>query len=71
MQTIVRAWNSIWSESPDSDILTLRPMPSKPAGMKAMALLMETSRDLISWASFAVIETALGQDECFRLQIQK
>jgi hypothetical protein len=71
MQTIVRAWNSTWGESPDSDILTLRPLPPKPAGLKAVALLIEASRDLISWAPFAVLEAALGKDEFFRLQIQK
>lgn len=62
MQTIVRAWNSTWGESPDSDILTLRPLPPKPAGLKAVALLIEASRDLISWAPFAVLEAALGKD---------
>lgn len=71
MQTIVRAFNSTWGESPDSDILTLRPLPPKSAGLKAVALLIEASRDLISWAPFAVLEAALGKDEFFRLQIQK
>ncbi|MFN0129152.1 MAG: hypothetical protein ACKV19_20980 [Verrucomicrobiales bacterium] len=71
MQTIVRAWNSTWGESPDSDILTLRPLPPKPAGLKAVALLIEASQDLLSWAPFAVLEAALGKDEFFRLQIQK
>jgi hypothetical protein len=71
MQTIVRAYNSTWGESPDSDILTLRPLPPKPTGLKAVALLIEASRDLISWAPFAVLEAALGKDEFFRLQIQK
>ncbi len=71
MQTIVRAFNSTWGESPDSDILTLRPLPPKPAGLKTVALLIEASRDLISWTPFAVLEAALGRDEFFRLAIKR
>jgi hypothetical protein len=71
MQTIVRAYNSTWGGSHDSDIFTLRALPPKPAGLNAVALLIEASRDLISWAPFAALEAALGKDEFFRLQIQK
>ncbi|MFN0127157.1 MAG: hypothetical protein ACKV19_10795 [Verrucomicrobiales bacterium] len=41
------------------------------AGLRAVARLIEASRDLILWAPFAVLDAALGMDEFFRLQIQK
>ncbi len=71
MQLVVAATNTTWGDGPISDIVTLRPLPPKPAGLKAVALLIEASKDLVTWAPFAAIEAALSKDEFFRMHISK
>lgn len=70
MQLVVRAYSATWGgESPDSDILTLRPMPGKVQGLKATALILESSIDLQKWIQRAVYEMAfVAPTETFRLR---
>jgi hypothetical protein len=71
-QTIVRAYSATWDvKSPDSDILTLRPLPRAPAGLKAVSLIIEQSSNMKSWAPLAAIEVAADLTASFfRLAIQ-
>lgn len=71
LQTIVRAFNFM-GESPDSDVLTIHDVPKKPEGVKAVALLIEQSSNLKTWAPFALVYAAadLGAN-FFRLAIEK
>lgn len=70
MQTIVRAYSAEWNiESPDSDILSFRPLPGKVDGLKAKSIILESSVDLRKWVRRAVYDIAVvAPSEFFRLR---
>lgn len=69
-QLVIRGANFM-GESPDSDVLTLHSVPVKPSGVKAVAVILESSTDLKSWAPFAVVYTVANvANTFFRLDIK-
>lgn len=71
LQIVVRAFNFMGTSN-DSDILTIHDVPKKPEGVKAVALLIEQSSNMRTWAPFALVYAAadLGAN-FFRLAIEK
>lgn len=69
MQTVVRAYSAEWDEeSPDSDILTFRPLPKKPNGFKSAKVVVEGSVNKKHWTQRAIVELAMrNSKEQFRI----